>query len=332
MLHINKRNFIYLLLGTSLLVSGCAKTQEQKEIKEKENNITISLDGLVVPAQKQDVLSPVAGYLDTIYIKNGDKVKAGDHIYSMDKHLIEIDIQATKKEIAYLEQIRSKASDSGKNFIPAINLAASELNQVSALRSEGTTNRFDENNYKKTYMNTITNYKNNQITTYEKVKNLDVNIMSKRTQLEKLQYQYDHSDGYASIDGYIAGLTFTRGQSVNVDSKICSIVDIDTVNIQGGFASGLLAFIKKGEKISIDFVTTPPYHVDTSITQINPIVDPKFETMTLEAVVPNHDYILQEGTRALITITLPKKGQDEVKKYFMNKVSKDTTFQVKSNI
>jgi hypothetical protein len=54
--------------------------------------------------------------------------------------------------------------------------------------------------------------------------------------------------------------------------------------------------------------------------------------MTVEMVVPNHNYLLQEGTRALVTISLSKKGQAEVKKYFMNKNSKESTFQVESDI
>jgi multidrug resistance efflux pump len=332
MFYFKRKNLFYLLLAVGLLLSGCAKTQEEKELKENNNNITISLDAAVYPMQKQEVVSAIGGYIKKIYVKNGDRVKAGDILYSLDKHLVELDIRDTKKEIAYLEQIRNNAREGRNAYIPAINLAASELSKVSDLRAEGYTNSFDENNYKKNYMNAVTGYKNNEITTYEKVKNLDVNIMNKRTYLEKLQYQVSHSDGYATVSGFVASLSLTEGQSVNVDTKVCSVVDIDTVIVRGGFATGLLPFITKNQKVDINFVTTPPYHVVSVVNQVNPIVDSVFKTMTVEMVVPNHNYLLQEGTRALVTISLSKKGQAEVKKYFMNKNSKESTFQVESDI
>ena len=53
--------------------------------------------------------------------------------------------------------------------------------------------------------------------------------------------------------------------------------------------------------------------------------------MTIEATIPNKNYLLQEGTRALVTIPLSKKGQDKVKKYFLNN-NRDTTLEIKSKI
>jgi len=71
--------------------------------------------------------------------------------------------------------------------------------------------------------------------------------------------------------------------------------------------------------------------VTSTIKQISPIVNPTFGSMTLDIVVPNQNYILQPGTRALVTIELSKEGQARVKKYFLHN-NKDRVVEIQSKI
>jgi len=105
------KTFLFLLpIFTSLLVfGGCAKTQEQKELKSIDNNVSIRIEGAVYPVEKQDIISAVPGYVKDVYVKNGERVRAGDIIYSLDKELINLDIENKKMEISSLEQIKAHA-------------------------------------------------------------------------------------------------------------------------------------------------------------------------------------------------------------------------------
>jgi len=325
--------FLLLSLVTLVLFTSCAKTQEQKELKSTENNISIRLEGAVYPIQKQDIISAVSGYVKNIFVKNGDRVKKGDIIYSLDKELINLDMQNKKVEIDSLQQVRDHIM--GKNIIegsvPAINLAAMELRKIAFLRSKGYVNRFEENTYKKNYINAMYSNKNNNTDNFEKIKNLNKQIMSAKIDLKKLEYKLQHADAYAQINGFIASLKLNKRESISTDRKVCSIVNIDKVIIKAGFSTGLLPFIYKGEKTNISFVTTPPFKTSAIINQVNPIVNPAFDRMTIEAIIPNHNYILQEGTRALVTIPLSQNGQKRVRKYFLNN-KRDTTLEIKSRI
>ncbi len=317
-----------------LIFSGCAKTQEQKELKTTENNISIRIEGAVYPYKQQDILSSVSGYVKDIYVKNGDKVKKGDKIYSLDKEIIRLDIKNKKLEIASLEQIRNHIlhKNGGINgSIPAINLAAMELKKMAYLRSKGYANEFEEDSYKKSYINALYSNKNNNQDNYEKLKNLNKQIESAKIGLQKLKFSLDHADAYAEIDGYISNLHLSKRENIGINRKICTIVNLDNVIIKAGFSTGLLPFIHKNQKIKITFVTTPPYHTESVILKVNPIVDSAFGKMTIETLVPNHNYILQSGTRALITIPLSKEGQKQVKKYFLNN-KRDTMLEIKSKI
>ncbi len=330
------KTFLFLLpiFASLFIFSGCAKTQEQKELKSKDNNVSIRIEGAVYPLEKQDIISAVSGYVKNIYVKNGDKVKDGDIIYSLDKELINLDIENKKMEISSLEQIKEHAlkKNTVDGSVPAINLAAIELRKIAFLRSKGYLNKFEENTYKKNYINALfSNNQNNNTDNFEKIKNLNKQIMSSKIDLKKLEYKLKHADAYARIDGFIAGLHLSKRESIGTNRKICSVVNLDKVLIKAGFSTGLLPFIYKGETIDISFVTTPPYSASTVISQVNPIVNAAFGRMTIEAIVPNKSYLLQEGTRALVTIPLSRKGQDKVKKYFLNN-NRDTTLEIKSKI
>lgn len=320
-----------MLVG--VIFSGCAKTQEEKELKTDGDKVSINLEATVFPSQEQKVIASVGGYVKKVYVKNSDRVKSGDILYTLDKESLRCDLQGARSELASLQNICSSAWNAygSKTNVPAVNLAASELQDVSQLKSQGYTNSFDENNYKKNYINAITTEKNSRISNYERIKNLEATIATRKANIQKMQYELEHSSGIAEVSGFVAGLNIAAGQSISTDAKICSIINIDQVIVRGGFATGLLPFIHQKQRVELNFVTTPPYKTVAYVAQVNPIIDPKFDNMTLDIIIPNNNYILQANTRALVSIDLPKEGQKTVKEYFMNKNNKSGIYQVKSD-
>ncbi len=307
---------------------GCAKTQEQKEIHTNNEEITIKIEGTVYPFKEQKIISPVNGYVKEVYVKKGDMVKKGDKLYSLDKELIAIDINNLKEEIASLEKIRENIVHRGTN-VPTVNLSAQELMKMSSLSSQGYASEFELNTYKKSYINAITNNSKERNGEYEKIEKLNIEISQKKLKLKQLKYQYDHSDGFSRIDGFISQFDLEPGKYLNKNDKIGLIVYLDKVIVRAGFAKGLLPFIYKGKKVKINFITTPPYALDTTIKKVSPIIDPAFERMTIDLVVPNKNYILQPTTRALVVVPLKEEEQKEVKKYFIQS-DKQTVLEVKS--
>jgi len=325
--------FFTLTLLFLLMLSGCAKSQEEKELKVSDNNVSIRLEGAVYPIQRQDIISSSAGKIKHLYIKYGDRVKKGEHIYSLDKELIRLDIKNKQTEIASIQKIKNNLATHVRSMhnIADVNLAAMELKKMALLKSEGYVQDFEQNKYKKNYINTLNARKDQDISRYEKLKTLGTSLYTKQIELQKLQYQLRHSDGYANINGFVADIQVQEGETIGEDKKICTIVNLDKVIVRAGFATGLLPFIHVNKEVDISFVTTPPYRVHSVIKKIAPIVNPAFGSMTLDIVVPNKYYILQAGTRALVTIQLPKEGQESVKKYFLHN-KRDRVVEIQSEI
>jgi len=312
-----------------LLFFGCAKTQEEKALKKVENNLTIRLEGIVLPSQKEKVIASSSGYIKNIFVKNGDKVKKGDKIYELDKNLINLSIKQLKIEIANLKKLQHRLRNNRNSSVPAVNLSAKELQKIAYLKSKGYVTQFEENSYKKNYINAIYSKNNNNNSNFEKLNTISTSITNKEMQIKKLEYDLKFSKGIAPIDGFIMNLNISKNQLLSPNQTICTIFNIDKVILKAGLASGLLPFVHKGQKVKVQFVTAPPYSVNSTITQINPIIDKKFQTMTIDIKLKNHNYILQEGTKALITIYLPQKSQQQVRKIFD---TKHKLLEIPSNI
>ena len=309
----------FFLISVAMLF-GCAKSREEKELHITENNISIRLEAAVFPIARQDLLASASGKIKELYVKYGDRVEKGQKIYTLDKALLKLDIKTKKIEIAALQQLKKRLRSSmhAASKKAAVDLAAIELQKVADLHARGYLQDFKFDTYKKNYINELKTQREKDAADLEKLQTLTASIKSRKVELEKLRYRLRHSDGYASIDGFVADIKVHKGEKVTEDQKICTIVDIDRVVVRAGFASGLLPFIYEEQIVDIDFITTPPYSITAPIKRIVPVIDPKFSSMTLEIEVENRNYILQEGTRALVTIPLSREGQERVKKYFMH--------------
>ena len=321
--------FIFSSLISLFLFFGCAKTQEQKSLKKIDNNLTIRLEGVVLPSKKETIINSSSGYIKNIFVKNGDKVKKGDKIYELDKDLINLSIKQLKVEIANLKKLQDRLKSNQEGSVPAVNISARELQKIAYLRSKGYATQFEENIYKKNYINAIYSKNNNNNSNFEKLNTILASITNKEMQIKKLEYNLKFSSGIAPIDGFIMNLNISKNQLLSPNQAICNIFNIDKVIVKAGLASGLLAFVHKGQKVKVQFVTAPPYSINSTITQVNPIVDKKFQTMTIDIKLKNHNYILQEGTKALITIYLPQKSQQQVREIFD---TKHKLIEIPSNI
>jgi len=323
-----KWNYLFLLIVLGIFVTGCSKTREEKDLKVIDDNITIRLESIVTPYKTTKILATQSGYIQKIYVKNGDKVKEGDVLYTLDKKLILMDIKSLKEKIKSKQKLLNDMENT-YNAVSGINLSAEELKKVAALRAKGYLGEFEENIYKRTYITNLEKARGDQITSEDKIRVLRDSIKDDKLKLKKLEYNLHQQDGIATTSGFIANLKISKREPVNPKDVIADIVNIDKVIVNGGLAPGLLPFVHVGDKVKISFVTTPPYSINAKITSINPVIDKKFKTMTVGILVDNKNYILQNGTRALVTVYLPKKSQAKVKKIF---TSKNKIIQIPSGI
>ncbi len=322
------------LLGMAaaiLFMGGCAKTPEEKEIKKSKEGITIRLEGEVYPSQKEDILATMDGRVKEVLIHSGDKVKKGDLLVRFETTITQYDIQRIQKELQYLKEFAHFIRHSKQHMmdLALVNMARLNLEQLSRLKAKGYGDLQELHNAKNAYASSLKSKYADEEIKKEKLYSLKERINDTAAELKKLRHLLYLSQVRSDISGFIADVKTQPGDYVTKGSKLGTVVNLDKVIVKAGIAPGLLPFIKKGKKVEVDFLTTPPYHVEAKISRVVMVVDPDFGRMTAEVEIPNKNYILQEGTKALVTVFLQKNEQKFIKEHFIENPNK-TVYEVKS--
>ncbi|BCD67689.1 efflux RND transporter periplasmic adaptor subunit [Nitratiruptor sp. YY09-18] len=323
----------YSILALLLLISlsGCAKSAEEKEIKESKKGVTLRLEGEVYPSVQEKIVATMDGKIKKLFVHPGDKVKKNQPLIAFDTVITQFDIEKTQKELEYLKEFRRfvKNSRASNVNLALVNINRLNLERLAKLRARGYTDAKEIDNAKAIYASSLHNRYAQQELRREKLHSLDERISLVVNQLHKLQHTLAMSKIYSDTSGFIDTLTVQPGDYVVKGSKLGTLINIDKVVVKAGVAPGLLPFVKKGKKVKIDFITTPPYHTEATISRVSMVIDPDFKRMTVEIEIPNKNYLLQPGTKALVTVHLTKEEQEFIKKNFIDNPNK-SLYEVKS--
>lgn len=322
---------IFSTVAISLVFLGCAQKPEERQIQKKDKELNIQLEGTSYPYKSQTITS-INGKVKKIVNGTGNYVKKGDVIFSIDEKIIQKQIDQLKYEIETSEKNikRVRNSYSGGSNPTVIHLARMNLEKVARLYAQGYTSEERFNEAKNNYANALFNTKAQQNNNTKEYYTQEQDLAAKKTQLAVLQERLKDTTVKSKIDGFILDLNLYEDQQIGEGQKVGTIIDISRIKIKAGLATGLLPYVKEGEKVSISFLTTPPYNITVPVGRVVPILDPEFGRIAVEFEVPNKDYIVQAGTKAIVTIPLPEKDQEKVRKVFI-KNEKDTALEVRSS-
>lgn len=307
-----------IALISSIVFIGCAQKPEERQIVKKDKALSIQLEATSYAHQVRSI-SSISGKVKTIHINTGDKIEEGNDIFSIDENLILREIKVLEKQIADAkDNIRyyQRANRLGNN--PSIiQLARMNLEKVASLYSKGYTSEEDFNLAKVNYANAIyseSEKKNGNNTNYINQKK---DLSEKELKLFTLQERLKNTTVKANMSGYLHNLELFEGKLLTEGEKVGEIIDISKIKVRAGLATGLLPFVKKGREAKITFLTTPPFELSVPIKKIIPVMDAEFGRVTVDFEVDNTDYLIQPGTKAIVTVALKENEQDKVKEMFL---------------
>lgn len=124
-----KRAAFYIVTGTVVLLSACG-TKQQPVQQGPPPAVSVTLDtvqttdavyydeypGTVVAMNQTDIRAQVTGYITAIYFKDGDKVKKGQRLYSIDQQLYNANYQQALASQAVQETNLLKAQKDADRY------------------------------------------------------------------------------------------------------------------------------------------------------------------------------------------------------------------------
>lgn len=253
--------FIRPLILLIVVFSGCSKKEETDSISStgtiESVNVTVS--------------SKVAGQINSMNFKEGDKVKQGDLLITIDHDLLDIQLRQAQAGVDLAQaQFNLVKNGATKNDIKIqsdlveqarINLDAAKIEK------DRTENLYRENTItKQQYDNVISRYDLavSQFQTAKdnltKIKNISrpEDIESARANLNKAISAYDllkqnisDCSVYAPVNGIISKKFVEQGEIVNPQSSLLKISDLETVNLMIYVSETELGKVKLNETADV---------------------------------------------------------------------------------
>jgi multidrug efflux pump subunit AcrA (membrane-fusion protein) len=278
-------------------------------------DLRLQLTGTVMPEAQVDVFSKVSGILEAIDVEQGDTVKAGQVVASIEREEREAKLQESK---AALDVLKARWEQMEAGARPEEITQAEELVRQAEAR----------------WMNSLDNYKRlktlkerdfiAQQRLDEAMLQVTINEAEYNSAREKLslmrkgarqedrdallaqirqaeatvrlaEINLKNATIRAPISGIISERFLDRGAFVSAAAPLIRIVAMDVVKIVVHVVEGELAQIKAGSRGDIRVDTYPGEVFRGSVVCISPIVDPQTRAADVEIHVENHDYRLKPG-------------------------------------
>jgi len=212
------------------------------------------------------------GVINAINFREGDKVKKGDTIASLDPKDALLRVEYTKKKLATAES--AYKMDQKKVEI------TEKLYKVGAIIKE----KLEEA----------------QLET-EKAK---LEMEMTKQELEIALREVNKTYILAPKDGIIGSKDAEAGEFVTSNKKIASVMDINDINVEIGIIEKDIEKIKLGQKVEINVDAYPNQKFLGVIDNIFPVIEGKSRTLTAKVKVANPEGVLLPGmfSRANILI------------------------------
>lgn len=257
---------IYSAVVVSMLLSGCQKgsaTTNEKNIKAVETmvlspsnyELKLSYQGIVRSSETRNYFFRTSGKVSKVYIKEGQSVKKGDILASLDTTQLYFSVADTQSNMAIaansLEKTISNYDTNIKNTEVSIetlkqSITAAQSN-LDVLKSTLEANEalYEAEAVSKIYIETQrAQYASSEANLYslhsqletaqknlEKLKNdksndietAQENVALSKNNVEQAEQNINDATLCAEVDGYIAALTISEGDSVMANSTVVTV-------------------------------------------------------------------------------------------------------------
>ena len=106
----------------------------------------------------------------------------------------------------------------------------------------------------------------------------------------------------APFDGRVITRNITRGEVVETEQKLFTVVDLSDLWVVGNVPEKDVQFIRKDQRVDVIVSAYPHAIISGTITYVGDVLDPATRTMRLRVTVPNPDRLLKPEMFATVRV------------------------------
>lgn len=283
---------ILILCIPLLILGGCKETVESTSPLKENITESVYASGTLKSKNQYQVFSTVNGLLARVWVDEGDTVKKGSPLFTILNEASKL----TRENAQLAADLADIRTNQGKldELKLNINLAKSRLQNDSLLMvrqqdlwSQNLGSKVEVERAQLNFQNSKTAYSAAQLRYTDEKRRLD--ILSKQAQKNLQISQSNESDFTvtSNINGKIYSLLKEQGEMVNTQTALAIIGDATDFIIELQVDEYDITVIRPGQQVKISMDSYKGQVFDALITKINPILNERTKTATVEAVFVN---------------------------------------------
>jgi multidrug efflux pump subunit AcrA (membrane-fusion protein) len=310
-----------ILVFVSLFLSftGCGKKRES--IKPHYENMVeaVYASATILPEQYYKVNASISGYLEEVYIREGDFVKKGDLLFVISNKPIRLNEENTELAYQFL-----KDSYSGKaNLIDELklNLGSSQVKMQNdslnysrylELDKKNACSKFELDNSKVIYQMSKNSYLGLKQQIVRKEIELKNQLSQSRNNLSLSSLRTDDYFIRSNIDGKIFQVNKEKGEMVSLQEPMAIIGDQNHYAIEMLIDEVDISKVELGQKVLITLEAYKNHVYEAVLTEISPKMDEKNQTFKIKArfikapkklymgLTGEANIVVKEGVKSLV--------------------------------
>jgi RND family efflux transporter MFP subunit len=264
-------------------------TVEIAPVKRADMSTEVTVVGNLVGAATVEAVPKVAGRLQSVSVRLGDRVSRGQTIAKVEDNELQEQIkQAQASYEVSAATIRQREAD--------LRLAQTNL--------ERSRNLYERQLIpKQTFDDTDARHQ-------AAVAQLDLaraQFTQAQARLDELKINLSNTTISSPVSGFIGKRALDPGAWVTPNSSFISVVDIGVVRLVANIVEKDIRRITSGLAATVEVDAYPGEKFSGEVRHISPVLDPATRTGQIEVEIPNASFRLKPGMYAKVSFTVDKK-------------------------
>ena len=320
-------------IGTALIFIllfgvGCKKSSEKKKVERP----TIQVSKLyevhkqvvhppyeatgTVKSEKTVMVSPkVMGYIQAIYVKEGDRVKKGQKLVSISSPEINAKVKMAEAGLKATMQAKTEVQAHLREAMDALEAAKAQYHLAEVtykrfknlVKTESVSQQeFDQVEAKyKAAKAGLSRAQEMIKVTKAKEAQVDAQIKAAQSQVAEAKSYLNYTLVRSPIDGRVVNKMIDTGNLIAPGRPILSLADEKDYRLYVSVEESLHNLIKEGDPVTVIFSSKAPF--ESKVVQVVPDVDPRTRTFMVKVMIPPDLQGIRPGMFGRAVFQLPEK-------------------------
>ncbi|MEO7189922.1 MAG: efflux RND transporter periplasmic adaptor subunit [Vicinamibacterales bacterium] len=245
----------------------------------------ITVVGNLIGEATVDVVPRVAGRIESIPVKLGDRVTKGQLVAKLEDRALREQINQVRANIDVNQATAVARENDAK-------VAANNLDRAKTSFERGLVSQQALEDADSRYNSAVS-----QVTVAK------AQLASTQARLEELSVTLSDTSVMSPVDGFVARRLLDQGAFAGANTTMLSVVDISVVRMVANLVEKDFKRIVRGAQALVEVDAFPNEQFTGIVSRVAPIFDPATRTATMEIEVPNPGFRLKPGMYARVRLT-----------------------------